>query len=255
MKIGVCVGTDVDRMKIIKDIGYDYIESNCQDIAKCTDEKLEEIKAVGLPVVTANCFIGLKVVGEERDDEKIKEYLARLFKNASYLGMKYLVFGSSGARKKPDNMTLEECKAQTVDFLKRLVLPNCEKYGIRIAIEPLRPAECNWLNTVENGYEIAQAVGSPYINVLADVKHMYEQNEPFSTITAHADKLIHAHTSNPVGNEKNNRIYPAEGDSFNQDDFMLPLIEAGVETCSIEAGYDDFAAEAKAAFEVLKKYR
>lgn len=255
MKIGICVGTDVAKMKLLKEIGFDYAESHCQDIAKCTPEMLDEIKAVGLPVIAANCFIGLKFIGSERDDEKLAEYLDRLFANASYLGLEYLVLGSSGARKKPDDMPLEECKAQMVDFLKKLVIPRCEKYGIRIAIEPLRPRECNWLNTVANGVEIAKASGSDYIRVLADVKHMDAQNESMDEILKYKGWLIHAHTSNPKGNEDHNRIYPAEGDGFDQDTFVLPLIAAGVETCSVEAGCNDFENDAKAAYEVLKKYR
>lgn len=255
MKIGVCVGTDMEKIRIAKEIGYDYVESNCGDLVKASDEKIEEMKNAGIPVLTANCFIGLRIVGPERDDEKISEYLAKLFERASYLGLEYLVFGSSGARKKPDDMSLEEVKAQTVDFLKKHVVPNCEKYNIKIAIEPLRKQECNWLNTIENGVEIAEMTGSPYINVLCDVKHMYEGNDSFENITRFADKLIHAHTSNPIGNEEHNRTYPASGDEFNQDDFVIPVKEAGIASCSIEAGVTDFEADAGKAYEVLKKYR
>ncbi len=255
MKIGVCVGTDIEKMKIAKEIGYDYVESNSGDIVKATDEKIEEMKNIGIPVLTSNCFIGLRIVGPERDDEKISEYLSKLFERSSYLGLEYLVFGSSGARKKPDDMSLEEVKAQTVDFLKKHVVPNCEKYNIKIAIEPLRKAECNWLNTIENGVEIAEMVGSPYINVLCDVKHMHDGNDSLENITRYADKLIHAHTSNPLGDGEHKRIYPAVGDGYNQDDFILPCIKAGIPSCSIEADVIDFEQDAKNAFEVLKKYR
>lgn len=255
MKIGVCVGDDVNKIKIAKEIGFDYVESHCQDIAKASPEKLEEMKNAGMPIVTANCFIGQRIVGPERDEEKIVEYLERLFKNASYLELEYMVFGSSGARKKPDDMSLEEVKAQTVDFLKRLVLPNCEKYGIKIAIEPLRPQECNWLNTIGNGVEIAEAVGSPYIRVLADVKHMFDQNEPYEDIEKYGKWLLHSHTSNPLGDGGNKRIYPAPGDEYDQDLFILPLIAQGVETCSVEANVTDFETDCRNAYEVLKKYQ
>ena len=48
MKFGVCVGTSVEKMKYIKEIGFDYAESHCQDIVRATPETLEEIKATGL---------------------------------------------------------------------------------------------------------------------------------------------------------------------------------------------------------------
>ena len=34
MKFGVCVGTNIEKMKYIKALGYDYAESHCQEIAK-----------------------------------------------------------------------------------------------------------------------------------------------------------------------------------------------------------------------------
>lgn len=256
MKIGVCTNVDTERMKLAKEIGYDFVETNSENLVKASDEAIEEMKNSGIPILSSNCFIGLRLFGEERaSDEEIDNYLAKLFARASYLGIECLVFGSSRARKKPDDMSLEEVKAQTVDFLKRFVVPNCEKYNIKIAIEPLRKEECNWLNLVENGAEIAEAVGSPYINVLCDVKHMYSGNDSFENITKYADKLIHAHTSNPLGDETHKRIYPALNDEFNQDAFILPVKKAGIETIAIEADVIDFEQDARKAYEVLKNYR
>ena len=156
MKFGVCVGTSVEKMKYIKEIGFDYAESHCQDIVRATPETLEEIKATGLPVVAANCFIGLRVVGEEKDEAAIREYLETLFERASYLGLKYLVFGSSGARRIPDGMSLEEGREEIVYFLRELVAPLAEKYNVPVAIEPLRPQECNAINTIADGAEFAK---------------------------------------------------------------------------------------------------
>ncbi len=93
MKIGVCCGTDVEKMKYIKSVGYDYAESNCQEIAKADDKKIEALKAVGLPILAANCFISLRVVGEEKDEAAIAEYIEKLFSKSKRLGLSYLVFG------------------------------------------------------------------------------------------------------------------------------------------------------------------
>ncbi len=255
MKFGVCIGTNVENMKIAKSLGYDFCEGHSQEIANKPIEHIDAMKATGIPVLAANCFIGLRVVGDERDDSAISEYLERLFERGKYLGLKCFVFGSSGARKIPDGMTLEEGRAQIVDFLKRLVVPVAEKYDIRIAIEPLRPAECNAINTVSDGIEIAKAVDSPYVKVLADVKHMYEQNEDFSLLYDYKGWIIHAHTSNPAPDPSTGkkRIYPKENDGLNQNDFIEPLKAIGVEICSIEADVIDFAEDAKNAIELLKK--
>ncbi len=257
MKIGVCVGTDIEKMKYIKSLGYDYAEGHCQEISKKDKEHLDAMKATGLPVATANCFIGLRVVGEERDDEKIAEYLDSLFEKASYLGIEYLVFGSSAARRIPEGMSLEEGRAQIVDFLKNSVVPRAEKYNIPVAIEPLNPKECNAINTVDDGVEVAKRVNSPYIKVLADVAHMYCQNEDFSKILTYKDWIVHAHTSNPAPapESEHKRIYPKEGDEFNQADFIEPLKKIGIKYCSIEANVLDFEEDAKNAYAVLNALR
>lgn len=257
MKIGVCCGTDIEKIKYIKALGYDYAESHCQEIAKADDEKIEAIKAVGLPVLAANCFISLRVVGEEKNEAAIKEYLETLFSKASRLGLNYLVFGSSAARRIPDGMSIEQGRAEIVDFLKNLVVPVAEKYNLPVAIEPLRPEECNAINTVDDGVEIAKKVGSPLIKVLADVAHMFVQNEDLKKLADYKGFMLHAHTSNPDPAPEcgKKRIYPAANDAFSQADFFEALKAAGVETCSIEADVIDFEADAKNAYQVLKDLR
>lgn len=257
MKFGVCVGTDIEKMKLIKSLGYDYAESHCQEIAKKDFAHLDAMKATDLPVVAANCFIGLRVVGEERDFAAIDEYLETLFSKAAYLGLKYLVFGSSAARRIPEGMSLEEGREQIVDFLNNHVVPVAEKYDLPVAIEPLRPEECNAINTVADGVEIAKRVDSPYIKVLADVAHMYVQNEPMESLLEYKGWVVHAHTSNPDpdGSLDCKRIYPKKEDSFNQADFIEPLKAIGVEHCSIEANVLDFESDIRDAYEVLGKLR
>jgi sugar phosphate isomerase/epimerase len=244
-------------MKLIKSLGYDYAESHCQEIAKKDMAHLDAMKETGLPVVAANCFIGLRVVGEERDFAATDEYLETLFSKASYLGIKYLVFGSSAARRIPDGMSLEEGREQIVDFLKNHVLPVAEKYDLPVAIEPLRPEECNAINTVSDGVEIAKKIDSPYVKVLADVAHMYVQNEPMESLLEYKDWVVHAHTSNPDPDSSLNRkrIYPVSTDKFSQASFVEPLKAIGVEHCSIEAEVMDFENDVINAYEVPKEIK
>ena len=257
MKFGVCVGTDIEKMKYIKALGYDYAEGHCQEIARKDKAYLDEMKKTGLPVVAANCFIGLRIVGEEKNYTEIDAYLETLFENASYLGLRYLVFGSSGARRIPDGMTLEEGRAEIIDFLENHVVPLAEKYNIIIAIEPLRPEECNAINTVADGVEVAKAVDSPLVKVLADVAHMYVQNESVESLLDYKGWIVHAHTSNPDPDPSfgKKRIYPEIGDKFSQASFVDTLKSIGVEHCSIEADVIDFEADAKKAYEVLKELK
>ncbi len=257
MKFGVCVGTDIEKMKYIKALGYDYAEGHCQEIAKKDKAYLDAMKETGLPVVAANCFIGMRIVGEEKNYAEIDAYLEKLFENASYLGLEYLVFGSSGARRIPEGMTLEEGRTEIIDFLKNHVVPLAEKYNITVAIEPLRPEECNAINTVADGVEVAKAVDSPLVKVLADVAHMYVQNETMESLLDYKGFVVHAHTSNPDPDPSlgKKRTYPAENDKFSQSSFVDMLKEIGVENCSIEADVVDFESDAKNAYGILKELR
>lgn len=255
MKIGVCVGMNIDRAILAKKLGYDYVESNCGDIVKAPFENIEKMKSVGIPVYATNCFIGQRIISPDKDDNAISEYLNELFKRCNYLGIKTIVFGSSGARKALEGQDTEMCREEIYEFIVKHVVPLCEKYDIRIAIEPLGPKECNVINTIEQGVEIAERVNNKYINVLADLKHMISSEDSLDNIVKYKDLLIHAHTSNPYPEiEGKKRVYPREGDKFNQDLFFKPLIEAGVEYCSIEADVIDFEDDAAEAIKVLRKY-
>lgn len=257
MKFGICVGTDIEKMKYIKALGYDYAEGHCQEIARKDKAYLDEIKKTGLPVVAANCFIGLRIVGKEKNYTEIDAYLEKLFENASYLGIKYLVFGSSAARRIPDRMSLEEGRAEIIDFLKNHAVPLAEKYNIVIAIEPLRPEECNAINTVADGVEVAKAIDSPFVKVLADVAHMYVQNESMESLLDYKGWVVHAHTSNPDPDPSlgRKRIYPVANDELSQSGFINALKKIGVEYCSIEAEVQDFESDAKNAYDVLKELK
>ncbi|MBR4727422.1 MAG: sugar phosphate isomerase/epimerase [Clostridia bacterium] len=257
MKIGVCTGTDLERIRIAKEVGFDYVESHCQNLVKASLPELDAMTAVGIPILTANCFIGLPVVGPERDDAAIKRYLEALFARAEAVGIGCLVFGSGGARSHPDGLSPAEGMQQVESFLRDLVLPLAERFQILVVIEPLRRQECNCINLVSEGAALAAKIASPYLGVLADVFHMIEGNEPLDSLPRYKDLLLHVHTSNPTPDPAlgPNRTYPKKADAFRQADFLLPAIAAGVQTCSIEAGVLDFPADALEALEVLREFR
>ena len=257
MKFGACCSADIERVRILKELGYDYAEGGCGAITSLNDSDFEKYYSdflkIGLPMPVANGFFPseIKLAGPESNKLKIEEYLNKFFTRADMLGIKKVIFGSGGARNIPDSMSLEGGIDEIIDDLKNIICPMAAEHGITVVIEPLRKEECNILNTVKESVEIINRANIENLKVLADVYHMICMNEPLDSIKNLNGILVHAHTSNPVGGDKR-RIYPAAHDGFNQKDFISNLLSAGVETCSVEAGTEDFYNDAKNALPVLK---
>ena len=253
MKFGVCIGTDAEKIKVLKDTGFDYVETNLTDIATISDEDfeafLQALKTNNIPCEASNCFIPgeYKLVGKDVDYEKISAYVSKALARASRAGIKSAVFGSGAARRIPDGTSREDAHKQLTHFLKEIVSPEAGKYGIRIAIEPLNKKECNCLNSVLEGVAIARATDRDNIKTLADLYHVFLEDDQMDDIAALKGEIIHAHIANPVG-----RCYPAPGDGFDYAPFINALKAAGCERCSVEAGTKDFENEVTKALAVLK---
>ncbi len=253
MKFGACVGTDAEKIKVLKEAGFDYIETNMTDIATISDDDfnafLQALKENEIPCEASNCFIPgeYKLVGDNIDCACISAYVAKALERASRVGIKSAVFGSGGARRVPDGVLREDAHKQIAYFLKEIVSPEAAKYGICIAIEPLNKKECNCLNSVLEGVALADAIGCDNIKTLADLYHVFLENDPLDRIAMLKGKIIHSHIANPVG-----RCYPAPGDGFDYAPFMKAIRDAGCTRCSLEAGTKDFAKEAPLALAVLK---
>ncbi len=258
MKFGACISNNIERIAILKELGYDYCEGGCGAISSLNDDEfdsfLAHFKEIDLPMPVANGFIPgeIKLAGPESDKDRIRQYLDKLFKRADLLGIKSVVFGSGGARKIPDSMTAEDGLKEIEWDIENIICPMAREHGITVVIEPLRIEECNIFNTVKESFECISRLKIDNLKVLADVYHMICMDEPIESLTDYKGTLVHAHTSNPVGGDKR-RVYPTSGDGFSQKVFIDSLLATGVETCSVEAGSEDFYNDAKLALVSLKE--
>lgn len=258
MKIGVCRGLDdFESIKLAAEAGVDYYECGFGSLAKFNDEKFNECKEFlcenNLPCFAANGFIPgeLKVVGENIDYGALTEYLDKGFERAEKLGVKKIVFGSGSARSFPEGFSFEKAKEQIAFFLSEYAAPKAEKSGCIIVMEPLRFGESSMIHTVADGIEIARMSGKGNVAGLADLYHVFGNNDSIEGIADFKGELLHSHIAEP---EK--RDYPSTKDSEEviaiYKSFFDALKIAGCETCSVEARTDDFANDIADALAIIK---
>ncbi len=258
MKFGVCRGLDdFESIKIASEIGVDYYECGFGSLSKFDDEKFNLSKDYlaehSLKCLAANGFIpgDLKVVGESVDYGALTEYLDKGFERAKVLGVEKVVFGSGAARSFPEGYSLEKAKEQLAFFLSEYAAPKAEKAGCVIVMEPLRFGETSMVHTVADGIEIARMSGKKNVGGLADLYHVYGNNDSVEGIGDFKGELLHAHIAEPV-----KRIYPTKKDSEEiiaiYKNFFNALKTAGCETCSVEAHTDDFANDLADALAIIK---
>ena len=253
-RIGVCTG--LSNADIVKNAGGHHVE---QGIASfMMPEKSEEDFAknkemaakCALPILSCNGFFpgGIRLTGPDVDMDRILKYTEVAMRRAQEVGVVTAVLGSGGARSIPEGFSRQEGEAQFVELLKRMG-PIAKKYGVTIVIEPLRSQECNFINTVAEGYEIAKKVNHPNIRVLADLYHMMQEGEgPESILKAGNKYLRHVHIA-----EKDKRTPPGvEGDDFTPYFRALKKIKYKG-NISIECRWSDFPNQVGPAIQEVKR--
>lgn len=246
---------------IIKSVGADYQEVNLGKLSELSDEEVDaliaEAKEKGYSYEAANCMIPgeYKITVDNADYTAVDEYLENTFDKANRLGIKVVVMGSSGARNYPEGVTYETAFERLVYFLRNHVVPVCEKHGIVCALENLSYGESNILNTIEESYNVVEAVNSPWVKILVDFYHFGFNKDSFDSIRKAKDHIAHIHVASVV----NSRQYPAPNDGEDYSVITDLLREIGYDKregrISFEAHMVDgqnFADCAAGSMEVFK---
>ena len=143
------------------------------------------------------------------------EYLAELARAAADLGGDILVLGSPAQRNIPTGCT----RAQGDDFAADTLtycLPALEQGRVTLCLEPLTPAETNFMNTAAEGAALCRRLAHPFVKLHLDVKAMSAEAAPTpDVIRANREYLHHFHANDP-----NKR-----GPGFGSTDFV-PIFQA-----------------------------
>lgn len=258
MKIGVCRGLDdIRAMESAKNAGIDYFECGFGSLARFDDEKFnrskEALEKLNLPCIAANGFIpgDMKLVGDKVDYGAIEEYLDKGFQRASSLGVKKIVLGSGSARSFDEGFSPEKAKEQIAYFLKEYAAPKAKTVDCIIVLEPLRFGESSMIHTVGDGVEIAEMSGADNVFALADLYHVFGNNDSISGMRKFDGIVRHSHIAQPV-----KRVYPCSGDDdsvkYIYSEFLNTLSDIGCNTCSVEAHTDNFDEDIRNAVALIR---
>ena len=262
MEYGCCLnmlsegpdGIGLEHIDIFSNSGYDYVELPLAEMMALSEGAFAklwaDLQASQIPCRCCNNFFPktMRLTGPDVDQAAIDRYVAQALRLADRLGSRTIVFGSGGAKHVPEGFPMEKGYEQVVRLLRRIDR-EAAGYGITIVIEPLRKAECNLINTFEEGCQLAGAVGGRHVKVLVDHYHLTEEQEPLSHLLKNGKKwLHHVHFANPEV-----RIFPRSADEDGYTAFFQTLRAIGYEgTVSIEAYSQSVSKDAPAALLLLK---
>ena len=155
---------------------------------------------VGVPILSMQALLfgqpDLRLIGSQKDQTNLKNYLSKIFKLASALGCGPLVFGSPKNRIK-GNLTFEEAGKNVIPALFDIgdLAANSD---VVFCLEANAAAYgCDFINRLEQAADVARMVGHKNISVVADTGNMIMEGEEVFAMAAIYEQISHVHISAP----------------------------------------------------------
>ncbi len=142
-------------------------------------------------------------------------YIAELARACRDVGAEILVLGSPLQRRIPDGATRQQAEDYAIACLEHC-LPALEQNNVYLCLEPLAPAETDFMQTAAEGKALMDRLAHPFVRLHLDVKAMSSEAQPIpDVIRAFAPWMKHFHA-----NDANRR-----GPGFGNTDFK-PIFQA-----------------------------
>jgi sugar phosphate isomerase/epimerase len=246
--------TSFEKHASLKQAGFQFIEDGVSRVLmpKADDAAFDKIRkaveTLSLPIRSCAGFIPaeMKIVGPDVNTDSLKRFVETAFVRAKTLGIVRIVLGSGKSRQIPEGFPRERAFEQLVGFGK-LIAPIAQANGVIVVLEPLNKKESNFINRVEEGLTVVEAVNHPNFQQLADFYHMMCEAEGPASLLKAGRRLRHCHVATV------NRNAPgAEETDFRP--YFKALKEIRYQDgISIECRWKDFAEELPTANRVLRE--
>jgi sugar phosphate isomerase/epimerase len=132
---------------------------------------------------------------------KTADYVQELARLCHDLGGSIMVFGSPLQRNLLPGVSHEQAMHYAAEVFQT-ALPVLEELDVTLAVEPLGPAEGDFLLTAAAGRQLCELVGSPHCRLHLDCKAMSSEGRPIADIIRENARLLahfHANDANKLG--------------------------------------------------------
>lgn len=252
MRFGVC--TSIDNAARLATIGFDYVEVHAGSLASMTDAEfaafLDANATAPIHAEAANClFPGeIRLTGPDVDWTTIDGYLNKAFSRLQQAGIGTVAFGSGGSRTCPKGFPREDAWQQLI-HAGNLLAKTGGKYGVTVALEPLRPAESNMILSLAEGRRLVETVDHPNFRLLCDLYHVIQGGGTPEDAATGGEFLHHVHIAKP---DDRRAMYPGDGSDYAA--FFRALSEIGYDgRISFEGSCSDYANELPGVLAVMKE--
>jgi sugar phosphate isomerase/epimerase len=213
-----------DTFSTIRKLGYTGVElapftfapqSEPFDMRQVPAERIVEVRTMaedaGLEIVGLHWLLakteGFYLTSPDATvRRRTADYLRTLAEVCADLGGKIMVFGSPKQRNLLPGVFYEAAEAYATEVL-HVAVPACANFGVTLALEPLGPAEGDFMLTAQAGIRLAEMVDSPHCKLHLDVKAMSSEGRPIGDIIRESRQwLVHFHANDP------NLLGPGMGD-------------------------------------------
>lgn len=254
IQFGAC--SSLLNAPLISEAGGVHIEANFTVYTNMSEEQFARecdiLRSTPVTVVSMNNMLPSHFVlyGTEEQTQEVCDFVRRGMKRAAALGCKIVCMGCGGVRNIPESLSRDEAIDRLIAIVTRFCTMAAE-YDIKIAIEPIRSAETNLINSVGEAYDIIRRIPEcKNLGINPDMYHMYEDGDDFSNLVKYKDYVFNIHMAEP-----GTRVYP-KPDSEEAEALYLQFLTALKEAdytgnVSFEAHVKELKSDVAAAIQYL----
>jgi sugar phosphate isomerase/epimerase len=244
MRFAICnelfEGWEFERVcAYVKSVGYEGLEvapftlaPRITDVSAADRARLRRAaEAAGVEIIGLHWLLakteGFYLTSPDRAvRERTSAYLVALAEACGDLGGTLMVFGSPKQRSLLPGFSRQAALNLAAETFQP-VLPALARAGVTLCMEPLSPAETDFVNTCDEGLELVRRLDHPNFVLHLDVKAMTSEPVPvIELIRRHGSRAGHFHANDPN----------LRGPGFGDTDFV-PIFKA-----LDAAGYDKWVS-------------